>query len=69
MRGGGTVDKEIVYHGSSMKEIASLIDKDQNDLLEYMQTKDFKGTKSFCFAGFIFQKAGIVAAQMTEPEF
>ena len=42
--------------------------KDENELLEFMKTHDFKGEKSFCFCGFMFQKAAIVAAQISEPE-
>lgn len=68
LQGGGYIEKEIAYKGNSLDEIARSIDNDNNDLLEYMQTGDFKGVKSFCFGGFIFQKAGIVAARMLEPD-
>ena len=69
LRGGGTIEREISYQGESMTEIAHQIERDENDLLQYMLTHDSKGQKSFCFSGFIFQKAGIVAAQIKEPEF
>jgi len=69
LSGGGVVEREISYQGDSMDEIALLIERDENDLLEYMLTNNNKGQKSFCFGGFIFRKAGIVAAQMREPEF
>ena len=45
------------------------IDRDENALLEYMMTGDIKGQKSFCFAGFMFRKDCIEAAQLSEPEF
>lgn len=67
--GGGIVEKEILYQGSTMEEIARNIEIDENNLLEYMQTGDFKGVKAFCFGGFMFHKAGIIAAQMREPDF
>lgn len=52
-----------------MEEIAAQIQRDENDLLEYMTTGDDKGRKSFCFAGFMFRKDIIDAAQMSEPEY
>ena len=66
--GGGSIDKELIYKGSS-EEIAKAIEHDENSLLEYMRTGDIKGSRSFCFAGFMFQKKGLVAAQITEPDF
>ena len=65
---GGTIKKDLSYNGDSLDEINKQIQKDKNDLLEYMRTHDFKGEKSFCFAGFMFQKGSIVAAQLSEPE-
>ena len=64
--GGGYLTKDILYHGD-MKEIASAIERDENDLLKYMKTKDDCGEKAFCFQGFMFLKNGIIAAQFTEP--
>lgn len=64
---GGGVQKDILYHGSA-EEIASNIERDENDLLEYMQTRDDKGCRAFCFSGFMFAKRGLVAAQFTEPD-
>lgn len=58
--------KDILYHGD-IEEIAGTINRDENSLLEYMRTKDDKGEKAFCFSGFMFLKAGIIAAQFTEP--
>ncbi len=65
--GGGYLKKELLYEGS-LEEIAKSIENDENSLLEYMQTKDDKGSPLFCFSGFMFQKKGIIAAQFTEPD-
>ena len=67
--GGSVIDREITYHGKTLEEIAEAADKDNNELLQYMLTKDDKGQKAFCFGGFMFIKKDIIAAQMTEPEF
>ncbi len=67
-RGGG-LEKELRYQGGSIEEIAAQINRDENALMEYMRTGDDKGEKSFCFAGFMFRKDLIEAAQMTEPDF
>lgn len=66
---GGVLEKELEYQGKDLKEIAVQINRDENALLEYMMTGDIKGQKSFCFAGFMFRKDCIEAAQLTEPEF
>ena len=66
---GGVLEKELQYQGGSLEEIAAQIQRDENDLLEYMTTGDDRGQKSFVFAGFMFRKDMIEAAQMTEPEF
>lgn len=67
-RGGGVLEKELQYKGSR-EEIAAQIDRDENALLAYMRTGDDLGEKSFCFAGFMFRKDLIEAAQMTEPDY
>lgn len=66
--GGGYIKREISYQGESTEEIARNIDRDENSLLEYMQTGDTNGVGSFCFGGFMFRKEGIIAAQFTEPD-
>lgn len=66
---GGVLEKELEYHGKDLNEIAAQINRDENALLEYMMTGDIKGQKSFCFAGFMFRKDCVEAAQLTEPEF
>ena len=63
------LEKELQYQGGSLEEIAVQIQRDENDLLEYMTTGDDKGRKSFVFAGFMFRKDMIEAAQMMEPDF
>jgi hypothetical protein len=65
---GGVLEKELQYQGAP-EEIAAQIGRDENALLEYMRTGDDHGEKSFCFAGFMFRKDIIDAAQLTEPEF
>lgn len=66
---GGVLEKELEYQGKDMKEIAAQINRDENALMEYMMSGDIKGQKSFCFAGFMFRKDCIEAAQLSEPEF
>ena len=66
---GGVLEKELEYQGKDLKEIAAQINRDENALMEYMMTGDIKGQKSFCFAGFMFRKDCVEAAQLTEPEF
>lgn len=66
---GGVLEKELQYQGGSLEEIAAQINRDEAALMEYMQTGDDKGRKSFCFAGFMFRKDIIDAAQMSEPEY
>ena len=43
--------------------------RDENALLQYMETEDTGGVKSFVFQGFMFKKTGILAAQFSEPEY
>lgn len=66
---GGVLEKELEYQGKDLKEIAAQINRDENALLEYMMTGDIKGQKSFCFAGFMFRKDCVEAAQLSEPDF
>lgn len=66
---GGKTDRELSYKGETLEEIAAQITRDENELMEYMVTGDEKGRKSFVFAGFMFRKDRIEAAQMTEPEY
>lgn len=67
--GGGYIENEVVYSGDSLEEIAKDCDRDNNELLYYMQTHDDKGILSFCFGGFMFSKKGLIAARMYEPDF
>ena len=67
--GGGVLTKELSYRGETMEEIAAQIDRDENALLEFMETGEDHGKASFVFAGFMFRKDRIEAAQMSEPDF
>lgn len=62
------MSRDLFYQGDSLAEIAKQIQNDENELLYYMRTHDFKNEKCFCFAGFMFQKSGIIAAQLKEPD-
>lgn len=66
---GGVLEKELQYQGKDLAEIAAQINRDENELLEYMRTGDIKGSESFVFAGFMFKKDMIDAVQMKEPEY
>ena len=68
MLAGGGLEVTLTYEGDSLTEIAKQIQNDENELLYYMKTHDFKNEKCFCFAGFMFQKSGIIAAQLKEPD-
>lgn len=67
--GGGYIERELAYEGKDLTEIAAQIQRDENELLEYMRTGDTHGEKCFVFAGFMFAKGAITAAQMKEPEY
>ena len=67
--GGGYIERELVYEGKDLKEIAAQIERDENALLEYMRTGETHGEKCFVFQGFMFAKKPIQAAQFREPEF
>ena len=63
---GKDVEQELTYEGETLSEIALQIQRDKDALLEYMRTEDDEGSKCFCFCGFMFRKAGILAAKMSE---
>ena len=67
--GGGYIEKELTYEGETDEDIAAAIMRDENALLQYMETEDTGGVKSFVFQGFMFKKTGILAAQFSEPEY
>lgn len=66
---GGGIEKDLIYDGDSDEEIAKNIMRDENALLEYMETEEDHGVRSFVFQGFMFKKDGILAAQITEPDY
>lgn len=59
----------LEYEGESAEDIAGQIQRDENELLEYMMTGNEKGAKAFCFQGYMFKKAQIMTARFTEPDF
>lgn len=67
--GGGYIERELVYEGKDLKEIQEQIQRDENELLEYMRTGKDNGEKCFVFQGFMFAKKPITAAQFREPEY
>jgi len=67
--GGGYIERELVYEGKDLKEIAAKIERDENALLEYMRTGEENGEKCFVFQGFMLAKKPIQAAQFKEPEY
>ena len=68
--GGGTkIEEEITYYGTSLKDIARQVDRDEEEILYYMQTGDMKKQKCFCFNGLIINKAGIIAIRLSEADY
>lgn len=69
-RGGGVglISHDLVYEADSLEEIAEMIMKDENALLEYLNTGNDHGQKAFVFQGFMLLKKPILAAQITEAD-
>lgn len=68
--GGGTkIEEEIIYYGTSYKDIARQVDRDEEEILYYMQTGDMKKQRCFCFNGLMINKAGIVAIRLSEADY
>ena len=69
-RGGGVglISHDLVYEGDTLEEIAEMIMKDENALLEYLNTGNDHGQKAFVFQGFMLLKKPILAAQITEAD-
>lgn len=66
--GVGLISHDIVYEGDTLEEIAEMIMRDENALLEYFNTGDDHGQKAFVFQGFMLLKKPLVAAQITEAD-
>lgn len=68
--GGGAayIEHDLVYEGDTLEEIAEKIMKDENALLEYLNTGNDHGQKAFVFQGFMLLKKPILAAQITEAD-
>lgn len=67
--GGSRIEKPIEYEAETAEEIAAMINRDENALLDFMMTGDNHGQKSFVFQGFMFRKEGLLVAQIKEPDF
>ena len=68
--GGGTghIEHDLVYEADTLEEISEMIMRDENALLEYLNTGNDHGQKAFVFQGFMLLKSPIVAAQITEAD-
>lgn len=62
-------ERVVQYEGDDEMEIAEQINRDENELLYYMRTGDDKGSKSFCFQGYMIKKELICTALFAEPDF
>ena len=67
--GGAKIEEEITYYGTSYKDIAKQVDRDEEEILYYMQTGDMKKQRCFCFNGLMINKAGIVAIRLSEADY
>lgn len=67
--GGSRIEKPIEYEAETAEEIAAMINRDENALLDFMLTGDNHGQKSFVFQGLMFRKEGLLVAQIKEPDF
>lgn len=63
---GKDIEQELVYEGDSLEDVARDVARDENALLDYMRTEKDNGEKCFCFCGFMFRKAGLLTAKMSE---
>lgn len=68
--GGGTgyIEHDLVYEADTLEEISEMIMRDENALLEYLNTGNDHGQKAFVFQGFMLRKSAIIAAQITEAD-
>ena len=66
--GGGLISHDLVYEADTLEEIAEMIMRDENALLEYFNTGLDHGQKAFVFQGFMLLKKPLLAAQITEAD-
>ena len=66
--GAAHIEHDLVYEGDTIEEIAEKIMRDENALLEYLNTGNDHGQKAFVFQGFMLLKKPILAAQITEAD-
>ena len=67
-REGGGITSDVEYFGETAEEIAALIQKDENEILEYMQTGDDNGVGAFCIRGLMIKKKDIQIIRMKESD-
>lgn len=65
---GGGYSSDVEYYGDTAEEIAALIQKDENEILEYMKTGETHGGKCFCIRGLIVKKADIQIIRLRESD-
>lgn len=63
---GKDIEQELVYEGDTPEDVARDVARDENALMEYMRTENDHGEMCFCFCGFMFRKAGLLTAKMSE---
>ena len=63
------ITHDILYEGENEEDIAAQIDRDNNELLDFMRTGNTKGEECFCFNGLMLRKAFIAAARLTEADY
>ncbi len=63
------IETVVEYQGDDANQIALMIAKDENELLDYLRTGQDKGIEAFCFQGLMIRKSIIQTARFTEPDF
>ena len=66
--GVGFISHDLVYEADTLQEISEMIMRDENALLEYLNTGKTYGQKAFVFQGFMLLKKPLIAAQITEAD-
>ena len=66
--GVGFISHDLVYEADTLQEISEMIMRDENALLEYLNTGKTHGQRAFVFQGFMLLKKPLIAAQITEAD-
>lgn len=66
--GVGFISHDLVYEADTLQEISEMITRDENALLEYLNTGKTHGQRAFVFQGFMLLKKPLIAAQITEAD-